>query len=111
MDGTASATLHNGNYIVLEGMSVAERLSTIIPNIAECRDGNGIAIMREVFQQGVMWSSEYGRRAAEMRERNEREHLATRLGHDHLWIAEVTAPTTGAIERHYSVKEIGLFGN
>jgi hypothetical protein len=54
----------------------------------------------------MMWSSEYERRAGEMRERNERERLATRLGHEHLRIAEATV-TTGAIERHFSVKEIG----
>src|ERR1019366_6554050 len=51
-----------------------------------------------------MWSHEYERRAAEMRHRNDR--LAARLGHEHLRIAEAT-PSTGALERHYTVKEIG----
>ena len=45
-----------------------------------------------------MWSEEYERRAAEMRQRNERERLAARLGEDHLRIAEMTAGT-GAIRR------------
>jgi hypothetical protein len=43
-----------------------------------------------------MWSDEFERRAAEMRERNERDRLALRLGHEHLRIAEATAQT-GAI--------------
>ena len=49
-------------------------------------------------ETGVMWSEEYERRAAEMRQRNERERLAARLGEDHLRIAEMTAGT-GAIRR------------
>jgi len=53
----------------------------------------------------VMWSDEHERRAADMRLRNERERLASRLGQDHLLIAEATA-STGAIERHYKVKEL-----
>jgi hypothetical protein len=52
-----------------------------------------------------MWSSEYERRAAEMRERNERDRLGA-CWHEHLRVAEATA-TTGATERHYTVKEIG----
>ncbi len=54
----------------------------------------------------VMWSEEYERRAAAMRHRNESDRLALRLGQEHLRIAEATA-ATGAIERHYTVKELG----
>jgi hypothetical protein len=53
-----------------------------------------------------MWSEEYERRAAEMRQRQERERLAARLGEEHLRIAEMTA-ATGAVERHYTAKELG----
>jgi transcriptional regulator GlxA family with amidase domain len=53
-----------------------------------------------------MWSEEYERRAAEMRRQAEREQLASRLGHEHLRIAEATAQT-GAVERHYTVKDLG----
>jgi hypothetical protein len=53
-----------------------------------------------------MWSEEYERRAAAMRRRNESDQLALRLGQEHLRIAEATA-ATGAIERHYTVKELG----
>jgi hypothetical protein len=53
-----------------------------------------------------MWSEEYERRAAEMRYRQERERHAARLGEEHLRIAEMTA-ATGAVERHYTVKELG----
>ncbi len=53
-----------------------------------------------------MWSNEFERRAAEMRERNERERLASRIGHEQLRIAELTA-STGALERHYTVQELG----
>ena len=52
-----------------------------------------------------MWSDEYERRAAEMRQRNEGEGLASRLGHERLRIAEAIA-NTGAMERHYTVKEL-----
>jgi AraC-like DNA-binding protein len=52
-----------------------------------------------------MWSEEHERRAAEMRQRNEREKLASRIGHEHLQIAEMTAATC-ATERHYTVKEL-----
>jgi AraC-like DNA-binding protein len=52
-----------------------------------------------------MWSDEYGRRAAEMRQRGERERLASRLGHEQLRIAEATAGA-GAVERHYTVKDL-----
>ena len=44
-------------------------------------------------------------RAAEMRHRNDCDRLAARLGHEYLRIAEATA-STGALERHYTVKEI-----
>lgn len=50
----------------------------------------------------VLWSEEYERRAAAMRHRNESDRLASRLGQEHLRIAEVTA-ATGAIKRHYTV--------
>lgn len=53
-----------------------------------------------------MWSEEYERRAADMRQRNERDRLAFTLGHEHIRIAELTAGT-GAVERHYTVKELG----
>ena len=52
-----------------------------------------------------MWNEEYERRAAEMRQRSEREKLASRIGHEHLRIAEITAATCAA-ERHYTVKEL-----
>jgi hypothetical protein len=52
-----------------------------------------------------MWSEEYEQRAAQMRERNQRERLASSLGHEHLRIAEATS-STGAIERHYTPREI-----
>ena len=54
-----------------------------------------------------MWSDDYERRAAEMRQRNERERLASRLGHDHLRIAEV-ASQTSTLEHHYTVQELGM---
>jgi hypothetical protein len=57
-----------------------------------------------------MWSEEHERRAGSMRERNERERLALRLGEDHLRVAQATA-ATGAIERHYTVQEIGALWN
>jgi hypothetical protein len=53
-----------------------------------------------------MWSEEHERRAAEMRQKAEREQLASRLGHEQLRIAGITG-TTAAMERHYSVQEIG----
>jgi hypothetical protein len=53
-----------------------------------------------------MWSEEHERGAAAMRLQNERERLAARHGHEHLHIAEAVA-NTGAVERHYTVKEIG----
>jgi len=53
----------------------------------------------------LMWSNEFERRAAEMRERNEREREASRIGHEHLRIAELTR-SNGAVERHYTVPEI-----
>lgn len=53
-----------------------------------------------------MWSQEHERRAAEMRQRKDRERLASRLGHEHLRIAEMVS-TNCALERHYSVQEIG----
>jgi hypothetical protein len=59
-----------------------------------------------MFANHIMWSDDFERRAAEMRDRNERERLASRLGHEHLRIAE-TVGATGALERHYSVQEIG----
>lgn len=40
-----------------------------------------------------------------MRQRNEREKLAPRIGHEHLRIAEITAATC-ATERHYTVREL-----
>ena len=52
-----------------------------------------------------MWSEEHERRAAEMRQINEREKLASRIGHEHLQIAEMTAATC-ATERHYTVREL-----
>ncbi len=52
-----------------------------------------------------MWSEEFEHRAAEMRQRNERNRLASRIGHEHLRIAEMTAATC-ATERHYTVKEL-----
>lgn len=52
-----------------------------------------------------MWSDEYERRAAEMRQRTERDRLAARLGHEQLRIAEAMGPTV-AVERHYTVKEL-----
>ena len=57
-----------------------------------------------------MWSEEFERRAAEMRQRNDRERLASRIGHEQLRIAEAVA-TKGAIERHYTVQEIGELWN
>lgn len=57
-----------------------------------------------------MGSEEYEQRAAEMRQRHERGRLAKRLGEDHLQIAELTA-STGAVERHYTVQEIGAMWN
>jgi len=54
-----------------------------------------------------MWSEEYQRRAVEMRQRNERDRLASRIGHDDLRIAEMTAATC-ATERHYTVKELAV---
>jgi hypothetical protein len=53
-----------------------------------------------------MWSEEYEQRAAQMRERNQRERLALSLGREHLRIAE-TISATRAIERHYTPREIG----
>ena len=53
-----------------------------------------------------MWSDEHERRAAEMRQKNERERLASRLGHDYLRIAEATS-NAGAVERHFAVNEVG----
>ena len=52
-----------------------------------------------------MWSEEHERRAAEMRQRNEREKLASRIGPEHLRIAEITAATCATL-RHYTVVEI-----
>jgi hypothetical protein len=57
-----------------------------------------------------MWSEEFERRAAEMRQRNDRERLASRIGHDQLRIAEAVG-TNGAMERHYTVQEIGELWN
>ncbi len=59
-----------------------------------------------VPQTTEMWSNQCERRAAEMRQRNERDRLASHLGHEQLRIAEATG-TSGALERHYSVKELG----
>jgi hypothetical protein len=53
-----------------------------------------------------MWTDEMERRAAEMRQRNERRQLVSRLGEEHLRIAEETA-RTGAAEYHHTVKELG----
>jgi hypothetical protein len=53
-----------------------------------------------------MWSNEFERRAAAMRDRNDRERLASRIGHEQLRIAE-TIGTAAALERHYTVQEIG----
>jgi hypothetical protein len=53
----------------------------------------------------MMWSEEFERRAAEMRERNERDRLAFQVGHDHLRIADAVS-VSGAMERHYRVKEL-----
>lgn len=54
----------------------------------------------------ILWSEEYERRAADMRQRAEGEQLAPRLGHERLRIAEATA-NTGAFERHYAVQDLG----
>jgi hypothetical protein len=51
-----------------------------------------------------MWSEEFERRAAEMRQRNEREKLVSRLGEEHLRIAEETG-RTGAAEYHYRFRK------
>lgn len=53
-----------------------------------------------------MWTNEFERRAAAMRERNERDRPASRLGHEQLRIAEEIG-TAAAMERHYTVQEIG----
>ena len=52
-----------------------------------------------------MWSEEYERRAAEMRQRIEQDKLASRIGHEQVRIAEMTAATC-ATERHYTVREL-----
>lgn len=57
-----------------------------------------------------MWSEEHERRAAEMRQRNDRDRLASRIGHEQLRIAEMTAATC-ANERHYTAKELALAWN
>ena len=57
-----------------------------------------------------MWSDEYERRAAEMRQRNEHEQLALRLGLEHLRIADATAKTD-ALQRHYTIKELATSWN
>jgi len=58
------------------------------------------------FKRKFMWSEDFERRAAEMRYRNDRERLASRIGHDHLRIAE-TVRVDVAMERHYTVQELG----
>jgi hypothetical protein len=58
----------------------------------------------------VMWSPEHERRAAAMWQKNQREELASRLGHEHLRIAEIVG-TNGALERHYSVQELSEVWN
>jgi hypothetical protein len=52
-----------------------------------------------------MWSDEMEHRAAEMRRRNARDEIASRIGHEQLRVAEITG-ATGGIERHYTVQEI-----
>jgi len=52
-----------------------------------------------------MWSKEFDRRAADLRERNERARLESQLGRDHLRIAEMTAQG-GLTERHFPPKEL-----
>jgi len=52
-----------------------------------------------------MWSEDYERRAAEMRQESERNRLAARLGHDYLKMIEAMGPST-VVERHYTVKEL-----
>lgn len=54
---------------------------------------------------GMMWSNEFERRAAQMRQRNERDLMAFQVGHEHLRIGEITG-TSGAVERHYTAKEL-----
>ena len=51
-----------------------------------------------------MWSQEHERRAAEMRQRNERDRVASPVGQQ-LRIAEATG-ISGALERHYSPQEL-----
>jgi hypothetical protein len=51
-----------------------------------------------------MWTNELERRAAEMRQRNERRQLVSRL-EEHLRIPEETV-RTGAAEYHHTVKEL-----
>ena len=52
-----------------------------------------------------MWSEEYERRAAEMRQRNEHRQLVSRLGEEQLRMAEQTA-RTGAAEYHFTTQEL-----
>jgi len=56
------------------------------------------------------WSEEFERRAAEMRQRNEHEQLVPRIGHDQLRIAAMVG-VNAAMERHYTVQEIGEVWN
>jgi hypothetical protein len=53
-----------------------------------------------------MWSEEFEKRAAEMRQGSERERLASRIGHEQSRIAEAVG-VNGAMERHDTVQEIG----
>ena len=68
--------------------------------------GRGLRRPARCVSPNRMWSEEFERRAAEMRQRNDRERLASRIGHDQLRIAEAVG-INGAMERHYTVQEIG----
>ena len=57
-----------------------------------------------------MWSEEFERRAADMRQRNKHGRLASRIGHDQLRSAEMVG-VNAAMERHYTVQEIGEMWN
>src|SRR5580658_3613962 len=57
-----------------------------------------------------MWSEEHERRAAEMRQRNQRDRIAFQIGHEHLRVADAVG-VHGALERHYTAKELGTLWN
>jgi hypothetical protein len=52
-----------------------------------------------------MWSEKSERRAAEMRQRAERERVAARFGDEHARMTGA-AVINGAVERHYTAKEL-----